>query len=308
MTFDVRRMLLLAEVARRGSLTAAADALSYTPSAVSQQISRLEAETGQPLVARHARGVTLTEAGRALVEHAERIDRQLRAARRSLDDIAGLRGGTLRMGTFPTIAASLLPHVVRAFRAEHPHIELTVQSARNAGLMELLESHEIELSLMWDYPWRRLDDSVLAVTHLLDDQTALVVAAHHPLAGRRHVSFEELAEEHWIVRADHPVAELLDRSCHAAGFEPRIAYRAHDYQEAQAMAAVGLGIALAPRLALATLRDDVVTVGLGPTAPARRILLTRLRESRPTPSAEVISALFVQVAEGMRREAAGLER
>jgi molybdate transport repressor ModE-like protein len=296
MSFDVRRMLLLAEVARHGSITGAASALSYTPSAVSQQVSRLEAEVGQPLIERHARGIALTEAGRSLVEHAQRIDLQLRAASRSLDDIAGLHSGTLRIGTFPTIAASLLPLVVRAFRTRYPRVTLTVHSARKAGLMELLVSREIELSLMWDYPWHRVDETNLAVRHLLDDPTSLVVAAGHRLASRKSVTFDELAEEHWIVRADHPVAELLGRSCRDAGFEPKIAYRAHDYQEAQAMAAVGLGIALAPRFALASLRDDVTTVSLGPTAPTRRILLTHLRDHQLTPAAREIDEMFAETA------------
>jgi molybdate transport repressor ModE-like protein len=289
---DVRRMLLLAQVARHGSISGAAAALSYTPSAVSQQISRLEAEANQPLVERHARGITLTEAGRVLVAHAERVERQLRAAHAELDDIAGLRAGSLHIGTFPTVAASLLPLVVREFRSRRPAVTLAVHSARNAGLADLLDSGEIELSLMWDYAWRRLADDSLDVTFLLDDPTALVVSRTHRLATTGSTTFAELGDEPWIVRADHPVAEVLTRSCREAGFEPRIAYRAHDYQEAQAMAAVGLGIALAPRLALTGLRDDVTTVSLGPAAPARRILLTRLREHRLTPAAAAMREVF----------------
>lgn len=304
MAFDVRRMLLLAEVARQGSISGAAAVLAYTPSAVSQQISRLETEAGQPLLERHARGVTLTEAGRALVAHAERVDRQLRAARAELDDIAGLRAGSLRIGTFPTVAASLLPLVVREFRTRHPDVGLTVHNARNAGLVAMLESREIELTLLWDYEWRRLADEALEVTFLLDDPTALVVSATHRLAGRGSTTFAELADEAWVVRADHPVAEVLNRSCHAAGFEPRIAYRAHDYQEAQAMAAIGVGIALAPRLALESLRDDVTTVPLGPGAPARRILLARLRDHRPTPAAAAMREVFLTVARDTARRLA----
>ncbi|GHF49793.1 molybdate transport repressor ModE-like protein [Amycolatopsis bartoniae] len=300
MTFDVRRLLLLAEVARQGSITGAAAALSYTPSAVSQQISRLETEAGQPLLERHARGITLTEAGQALLARAERIDRELRAARTELDELAGLRAGSLRVGTFPTVAASFLPLVVREFRARHPAVELTVHSARNAGLVELLDSREVELSLLWDYEWRRMADPGIEVEYLLDDPTALVVSTAHRLAGRRSAKFAELAGEQWIVRDDHPVAEVLTRSCHAAGFEPAIAYRAHDYQEAQAMAAVGLGIALAPRLALAGLRDDVTTVGLGPSAPARRILLARPRQHRLTPAAAALREVFTRTAALLR--------
>ncbi|GAB2965079.1 LysR substrate-binding domain-containing protein [Amycolatopsis acidiphila] len=307
MTFDVRRMLLLAQVARQGSITGAAAALNYTPSAVSQQISRLEAEAGQPLLDRRARGITLTDAGRAVLVHAERIDRELRAARTELDDLAGLREGTLRIGTFPTVAASFLPLVVREFRARHPGVELIVRSSRNAGLVELLDSHEVELSLLWDYEWRRLADPGLDITYLLDDPTTLIVSTAHRLAGRKSTTFAELAGEQWIVRDDHPVAEVLTRSCHAAGFEPSIAYRAHDYQEAQAMAAVGIGIALAPRLALTGLRDDVTTVALGPSAPARRILLATVQHHRPTPAAAALRAVFLATAANLRDAGGNLD-
>lgn len=301
-------MLLLAQVARQGSITGAAAALNYTPSAVSQQISRLEAEAGQPLLERHARGITLTEAGRSLLAHAERIDRELRAARAELDDLAGLHSGALRIGTFPTVAASFLPLVVREFRQRHPAVALTVRSARNDGLLESLHTREVELSLLWDYEWRRLPDPGLDVTHLLDDPTALVVSTAHPLAGRKSATFAELSGEQWIVRDDHPVAEVLTRSCHAAGFEPSIAYRAHDYQEAQAMAAVGLGIALAPRLALTGLRDDVTTVALGPSAPARRILLACPSDHRLTPAAEAMRAVFLDTATTLREAGGKLDQ
>lgn len=295
-------MLLLAEVARCGSLTAAAHELTYTPSAVSQQISKLEAEAGQPLLDRNARGITLTDAGRALVRHAERIDRQLRAARAELDDIAGLRAGTLRLGSFPTAGSSLLPLVVTRFTARHPGVRLTVRSALRPGLLDMLEGREVELALLWDYDWDRIAESGLAITHLLDDPTALLVAADHPLAGRASVALDELANEQWVTRAgNHPLAEVLARSCRAAGVPPRIAFAAHDYQEAQAMVAVGLGIALAPRLALTNLRGDVRLIPVNPPTPGRRIMLARLAERRPTPAEREITAVFQAVAGEMRK-------
>lgn len=177
---DVRRILLFTEVARRGSVTATARALNYTPSAVSQQVSRLEAEAGQPLLERHARGVTLTDAGRALAERGERIERELTAAENELADFAGLRAGTLRVGTFPTVGASLLPRAVIAFRDAHPDVRLTVRSARIAGLWAMLENREIEMSLMWDYDWNRIDREDIVVTSLVDDPPALLVGQDHP--------------------------------------------------------------------------------------------------------------------------------
>ncbi|WP_329363369.1 LysR family transcriptional regulator [Streptomyces sp. NBC_01483] len=291
---DVRRILLFAEVARRGSVTATARALNYTPSAVSQQVSRLEAEAGQPLLERHARGVTLTDAGRALADRAARIERELTAAENELADFAGLRAGTLRIGTFPTVGASLLPRAVIAFRTAHPDVRLTVRSARIAGLWSMLENREIELSLMWDYDWSRIDREDVVVTPLLDDPPALLVSDQHPFAGRDSATLADLADDPWITRAEHhPVAEALDRSCRAVGFEPQIAYEAHDYQEAQAMVAAGIGVALAPTLALEGIRPGVSVLPLLPPAPVRRILLVRMADHALTPAASTFTELLL---------------
>ncbi|WP_326607617.1 LysR family transcriptional regulator [Streptomyces sp. NBC_01799] len=290
---DVRRILLFAEVARRGSVTATARALNYTPSAVSQQVSRLETEAGQPLLERHARGVTLTDAGRALADRAGRIERELTAAENELADFAGLRAGTLRIGTFPTVGASLLPQAVIAFREAHPDVRLTVRSARITGLWSMLENREIELSLMWDYDWSRIEREDVVVTPLLDDPPALLVSDRHPLAGRDSASLSDLAGDPWITRAEsHPVAEALDRSCRSAGFEPQIAYEAHDYQEAQAMVAAGIGVALAPTLALEGIRPGVRVLLLQPPAPVRRILLVRMADHALTPAAHAFTELL----------------
>ncbi|MFE4956163.1 LysR family transcriptional regulator [Streptomyces sp. NPDC056653] len=290
---DVRRILLFTEVAHRGSVTATARALNYTPSAVSQQISRLEIEAGQPLLERHARGVTLTDAGRALAERGGRIERELKAAGNELADFAGLRTGTLRVGTFPTVSASLLPAAVMGFREAHPDIRLTVRSARLAGLWPLLENREIELSLMWDYDWSRIDREDAVVTPLLDDPPTLLVSDRHPLVGRRSVTLSDVANDPWITRADnHPVADALNRSCRAAGYEPQIAYEAHDYQEAQAMVAAGIGVALAPTLALDGIRPGVSVLPLQPPAPVRRILLVRMAGHSLTPAARVFTGFL----------------
>ncbi|WP_327426376.1 LysR family transcriptional regulator [Streptomyces sp. NBC_01236] len=290
---DVRRILLFTEVARRGSVTATARALNYTPSAVSQQVSRLEAEAGQPLLERHAQGVTLTDAGRALAERGERIERELKAAGNELADFAGLRAGTLRIGTFPTVGASLLPRAVIAFRDTHPGVRLTVRSARIAGLWSMLENREIETSLMWDYDWCRIDREDVIVTPLLDDPPALLVSGSHRLADRASATLADLADDPWITRAEHhPVAEALDRSCRAAGFEPQIAYEAHDYQEAQAMVAAGIGVALAPTLALEGIRPGVSVLPLQAPAPVRRILLVRMADHALTPAAQAFTGLL----------------
>ncbi|WP_028927239.1 LysR substrate-binding domain-containing protein [Pseudonocardia acaciae] len=291
---DVHRLTLLAAVIDSGSMTAAAQRLRYSPSAVSQQLRKLEAEVGQPLLHRRARGITATEAGVVLAAHARRIDRALAAAQADLAELAGLRRGTLDIGTFPTIASSLLPLAVSRFRAQHPDVALTVRSARLDHLRAMLEDGTVGISLLWDYAWSRIDPADFALTLLLDDPTALVVGAGHWAAGHREITMGELAGEDWIIRAhDHPVAKVLERACRAAGFTPRIAFHANDYQEAQAMVSIGLGIALAPRTAVINKHPRVRVVSLGRTAPARRILLAHRHERVRAPAELAMHEILV---------------
>src|SRR5690242_8278913 len=208
---DLRRLRLLREVSRLGSLTAAAAELSFTTSAVSQQVTKLEHEMGVALLERHPRGAVLTEAGRALLRYADDIDRIIEAARAEMDEFAGLRRGQLRMGTFPTVGASLMPDVVLAFRARHPEVTVTVVSARRAGLVDRLKRRDIELTLLWDYPWQRIKDAELSTVTLMSDPTLLLVPRGHPLAEAEVIRMKELADQQWIVRDEHPVADVLRR-------------------------------------------------------------------------------------------------
>jgi DNA-binding transcriptional LysR family regulator len=186
-----------------------------------------------------------------------------------------------------------LPLAVTAFRSAYPDVKLAVRSARIAGLWSMLENREIELSLMWDYDWCRIDRDDAVVTPLLDDPPALLVSDQHRLAGHPSAALTELVDDPWITRAEnHPVAEALDRCCRSVGFQPQIAFEAHDYQEAQAMVAAGIGVALAPRLALAGIRPGVSVLRLEPPAPVRRILLTRMADHPTTPTAAAFTTIL----------------
>ena len=297
---DLRRLHVLREVGRSGSLTAAAAALSFTTSAVSQQVTKLERDMGVPLLERHPRGAVLTEAGRALLRYAEDIDRTIDAARAEMGEFADLRRGQLRLGTFPTVGASLMPEVVLAFRARHPEVAVTVVSARRAGLVDRLKRRDIELTLLWDYPWQRVEDAELSTTTLRKDPTLLLLPRSHPLAGADVVRVEQLRDEQWVVRDEHPVADVLRRVCRRAGFEPDVAFAANDYQETQGMVAAGIGIALAPQLALSALRPDIVAVPLK-DSPSRRILLARLADRTLSAAGREATTVFRSVAAGTGR-------
>src|SRR6188472_1926029 len=165
---DVRRMRVLREVAARGSFSAAAEALSFTQSAVSQQVAALEREAGAVLVERSARGVRLTEAGEAVVRHADSILAKLSEAEAELEAIAGLRGGRLRLASFESAAATLMPLAIAAFRSEHPDVELSMLMLEPEDSAPLLKAGELDLALGFD---ARIRGEVDGVTrhHLITD-------------------------------------------------------------------------------------------------------------------------------------------
>lgn len=298
MKFDLERLSILAAVAKRGSMTAAAEELSYTPSAVSQQIRRLESELRTPMVDRHPRGVTLTEAGRAVVARADAIAGQLRGLENDLHDLAGLRTGMLRIGVFPTFAASLLPTVITQFRSRHPGVALEVRSSRNSPTRELLVSGEIDLGLVWDYPWNRVEDAEVVVEELMLDPTILLMPATHPMAARMDVDIADLENEAWVVRADNPTRDVLERCARKHGFVPEIAVETYDYPELQAMISAGFGIAMCPALATQPLRDDLVVRRLRPDVQARRISTAYSAGRALSPSHQMMVSAMRSVAAG----------
>jgi DNA-binding transcriptional LysR family regulator len=231
----------------------------------------------------------------------------LKSLQYSLDEIAGVRAGSLSMGTFPTVGASLLPAAIGKFRGKYPGIDLSVRSFRLAALLAMLNNRDVSMSLLWEYQWSRLELPDMALLHLMDDPTDLVVSTTHRLASRDSVEMSELLEEPWVVRAErHPMMEAIIRAANHVGFTPKVAYEANDYQEAQAMVAVGVGISLVPRLALSVLRSDVRVIPLSGHVPRRRILLARLKDSRATPAEVAMTEMLVAAAREMSARDAGL--
>src|SRR5256714_15422975 len=137
---DVKRLKVLREVARTGSFSAAAEELGYTQPAISQQISALEREAGTRLLQRGARGVTLTDAGRSLVDHSDAILARLAAAEEELEAIAGLRGGRLRLASFPTAGATLVPLAIAIFSKRHPDVGLSLVEAEAQDFLPALRA------------------------------------------------------------------------------------------------------------------------------------------------------------------------
>src|SRR3954462_15564694 len=196
---DVRRMRVLREVAQQGSFSAAAEAMSFTQSAVSQHVAALERETGARLVDRGPRGGRLTDAGRALVPPPDAIIARIDDAEEELAAIAGLREGRLRLASFQSAGATLVPRAVAAFRERHPAVELAMIEAEPEDAVEHLNSGDIDLALVYDYPAlpSTLNDE-FELTHLLEDPYDAILAKGHPLAERKVLRLADLAEEPWI--------------------------------------------------------------------------------------------------------------
>jgi DNA-binding transcriptional LysR family regulator len=297
---DVRRMRVLREVAQRGSFSAAAEALAYTQSAVSQQIAALEREAGTKLVERNARGVRLTDAGRVVVRHADAILARLADAEAELEAIAGLRGGRLRLASFPSAGASVMPKAIAVFRDRHPAVELSLQLAEPDDAVALIRAGEIDVALTISTTFEGLCayGSDIDELHLMDDPMYVILPQTHPLAHRRSLRLADLAEEQWTLGATGtcPDTSIFLRTCQAAGFEPRISFESSDYPAIQGFVAAGMGVSFIPDLALITVRDDIVVRSLGTRPPVRRIMAATLRDSYSSPAKEAMLAVLEEVS------------
>jgi len=295
---DVKRLRVLREVAAHGSFSAAAEALAYTQSAVSQQIATLEREAGAVLVDRSARGVKLTDAGEALVRHADAVLARLADAEAELEAIAGLRGGRLRLVAFPTAGATLAPRAIAEFRERHPGVELTLVPGEPEDGLAALKAGETDIALLIETGFETCHDEAIERTPLMEDPMYVLLPAGHPLAERRRLRMEDLRDEPWIVgsaTSTCPDAVILVRACQSGGFEPRIVFNSDDYLAIQGFVAAGMGVSLIPDLALLALRDDVVVRSLRTRPPARYIVAGTLAGGYCSPAKQAMLDILQQV-------------
>jgi DNA-binding transcriptional LysR family regulator len=304
---DVKQLRVLKAVAEHGSFSAAAEALSYTQPAISQQVAALERQAGTVLVDRTSRGVRLTEAGQALVDHAEVVLARLAAAEAELEAIAGVRGGRVRLASFPTAGASLLPPAVALFTERHPEVELTFVEREPEEAAQMLRATELEVALVFDFgdaDEREIERVYegLELHHLIDDPLYLALPPGHPMARRARVRLGDFADEIWIQEsANNSWCCGLHRSaCESAGFVPKIGFQSDDYNVVQGLVAAGVGISLLPSLALTNAREDIVIRSLGRGAPARRIAAATLAGRYHSPATEEMLAILEEVAARFR--------
>jgi DNA-binding transcriptional LysR family regulator len=303
---NVARLRVLRAVVKQGSFSAAATSLDYTQSAVSQAVATLEAEVGAALVHRDRAGVRPTAAGAALIAHADGILARLEAAEADVAAILGLSGGLLRMASFPTAGATLMPLAIARFRAAHPGVGLTLAEGEPDEIAPRLRAGEFDLALLFEFRGGATKlGAGLTTAELLQDPMHVALSRGHPLAERPTLRLQDLRDESWIqTSAASPCARHVVRSCHAAGFEPSVSFESDDYDTVQGLVAAGVGVALIPQLALSAVRPDIVVRALSPRAPVRRVTAATPRGAA-IPAAAAMVDLLSDVAERYGGEAAG---
>src|SRR5919202_835111 len=291
---ELRHFLALEAVAREGSFGKAARDLGYTQSAVSQQIAMLERQVGQKLVERPGgpKPVSLTEAGRLLLTHAEAIAARVAAAQADLTALGEGESGTLRVGVFQSVGQRILPELMRRYLRSWPQVKVTLtESANDEELLALVERGDLDLTFS-DLP---LTDGPFEAVELLRDPYVLVVAADSPLAEREtQPSLREIAELDLI---GHKHCRTVERLQSSFGRPLDFVFRSDHNQTVQALVASGVGSALVPRLTMDPEDETTVMIEL-PKLPPRVIAMAWHRDRYRTPAARE----FVETAQAVSAE------
>jgi DNA-binding transcriptional LysR family regulator len=288
---DVKRLIVLREVARHGSFSRAADALAYTQPAVSRQIALLEQETGATLVTRGPGGARLTDAGELLTTHADAVVGRLEDAEIELNELLGMEAGRLRMSTLTSAAATIMPLAIAEFRERLPAVELSVAMVDPSGVLAPLRSGELDLAVCNDPDLFTLPD--IDGVHLFDEPMLLALPREHRLAHRKRIALSELADEQWMLgtTTSCPDAERIIRACHSAGFEPQIAFHNDDYTAILGFVSAGVGVAPIPEMVARGAPPTVRISSLGPGGLTRPIVAALPAGYRPRPAAAMIEIL-----------------
>ncbi|MDE3132234.1 MAG: LysR family transcriptional regulator, partial [Acidobacteriota bacterium] len=265
----------------------------YTQSAVSQAIARLEAETGAALLVRDRRGVRATAAGTTLLQHADTILAQVQSAEDDLAAVLGVRGGRLRIASFPSAGSTLIPQAVAAFRRLHPGVELSLAEGEPEEIAPRLRAGEFDLALLFEFPGEEPHFKGLAATPLIHDPLWVALPVAHQLARKHHLALTHLRDEDWVQTSAHSAcARRVVSVCREAGFEPRVSFQSDDYDTVQGLVAAGVGVALIPRLALSHRQPGLVVRKLSPENPVRLVFAATPRKPGVLPAAQVMLGIL----------------
>lgn len=291
---DTRRLQFLNAVAVHGTVIDAAFELGMTPSAVSQQIGKLEREVGTRLLERAGRGVSLTEAALVLVEAARQIDDVTERAQARLDALRDDLTGTLRIAAFPTAIQALLAPVLLALRESAPGLRVQVHEMFPDRAHDAVLAGHVDIAVVdaWAHAVPSFSGQ-LEVTVLRDDPVDLLMPAGHPLAGRGSVDLADLVDDVWVADdREGFFRDWLVRAMAQLRHRPRIDYRVDEGPAQIALTGAGLCVGLLPRLGLGKLPETVCLVPIEGEAPSRRIFaLARQASSRRTAVQHLVQEL-----------------
>ncbi|GAA3371764.1 LysR family transcriptional regulator [Streptomyces sannanensis] len=290
---DLARLRALHAVSVHGSVAGAATALGYTPSAVSQQIAKLERETRTTLLERRGRGIALTEEAQHLAATAQELLAIVERAETALEERRGLPTGRLTIAAFPSAARGLLPGVLAELAVRHPSLDTRMTEADPHRSGDLVAKGVVDLAVThdWDIAPLPLPEGVQQAV-IGDDPCDVLVPEGHPLAARDFVRREDLAHERWITQPPGTVChDWLMRTLRSAGYEPDIAHRAAENHTQVALVAAGLGVALVPRLGRGPLPPGVSAVRLAPVPVRRLYALWRAGAARRPAILEAVRTL-----------------
>jgi DNA-binding transcriptional LysR family regulator len=301
---DARRLRLLREVAVHGSIAGAARTLSFTPSAVSQQLTKLEREVGVALLERGPQSVRLTEAGRTLAGHAAEILERIAQAEAELRALAPPGMRPLRLLTFGTAGAALVPTALDYLSELFPDTSVSVSALDPVPALAAVAGGEADLAVVFEYPHVPLPARTgVEVELLLEEELLVLLPRTHPKASSGEVALADLAGETWIKSTPKSsCSPFTERACRAAGFAPRVKFEFDDYQSLQSLVASGLGVAFAPRMALSPAHRGVVARSVASNPPRRRILAAR-RVGDTAPGLEALLEALHESAEAYARRA-----
>ncbi|WP_043455666.1 LysR family transcriptional regulator [Streptomyces fulvoviolaceus] len=285
--WDIRKLQILRALREQGTVTATAEALRMTPSAVSQQLTNLAKQLGVPLLEAQGRRVRLTDAARLVLRHAEAVFEQLERADAELAAYVHGEVGEVRVGAFSTAVPALVVPAVRALRVTHPGVTVRVREAEAGEAYELLASGEVDLALSLAAQAPAVGDARFTRVPLLADPLDVALPPGHELAAVEGLRLADLAGEDWIFGGSGPWSDITRGACEAAGFSPRQGHSAAGWTAILAMVEAGMGVALVPRLA-AVGREGVVMRELGADRPVRHVVAAVRKGAEDAPVVDVV--------------------
>ncbi|MEU9288209.1 LysR family transcriptional regulator [Streptomyces sp. NPDC048275] len=298
---NLERLRTLDALARHGSVSGAAEGLHVTTSAVSQQMSKLEREVGQQLLAKNGRGVRLTDAGQLLADHAARILSQVELAQSDLEAQRGQAVGELRLSAFPTAARGLFPTALAALRADHPGLRVrSCELEPEAGVAGVVRGDlDLAVALDWYNKPMSLPDGLVKAA-ILDDPADVAMPVGHRLADRAEVDLGDFTEDEWITWGEGEFChEWLIFTLRSKGVEPHIGHRAAETHTQLGLVAAGLGVCIAPLLGRNPMPEGVVTVPLRQRVRRHVFVVWRADADRRPSIRAAVSALQM-AGEGVR--------